>query len=136
MRRRALLTAGILVAACRDREREPPAPAPSASALERGEDSSLVAGTLEVFGLVLPLGAAIVRRSGQSVVARVPASLERATAYVRARLREGRLVVSSTRVESDKVRFGGPTAIKDTLRVVLVRELQATSLTLRRNLDA
>lgn len=133
--RRALLLGALGgLAACK--ERSVPAPSSSSTALSSADPRGLPEGTLSAFGLTLPLGTMIVRRSGLSVVARVPASLERTVEYVRGRLAEGTLEATPTRVEVAKARFRDSPKQVGSLRMVLERALESTELTLRRNLDS
>lgn len=117
---------------------EPAAPAPSLSSSAAASVGSrgLPEGAIAAFGLTLPAGTVVVRRSSLSLVARVPASIDRTIEYVKGRLVEGTLEATPERAEIAKARFAGGSKQIGTLRVVLERALESTELTLRRNLDS
>lgn len=133
-RRSVLFGALGALGACK--ESSPPTPSLSSSAAASTGARGLPEGAVAVFGLTLPAGSVVVRRSSLSVVARVPASIERTIEYVKGRLVEGKLEATPERAEVAKARFAGGSKQIGTLRVVLERALESTELTLRRNLDS
>jgi hypothetical protein len=69
---------------CSDPAQEPPRPTAPRSAAQVAPDA-LQEGRIEAFGLRLPEGSAIKRRTPSTITVEVPAELEKTVAYVRER---------------------------------------------------
>jgi hypothetical protein len=123
--------AAIVLVGCSDPAPEPP-PAPAPRSAAQLAPDALLEGRIEAFGLRLPAGSILKRRTPTTLTAEVPARLEATLDYVRVRTK------ATERKKGKRVFFDDATLVdgpSTKVRIVLRESTVATELTVSQ-LDA